>query len=150
MTSASQDLFALATRLRIAVGRIGRRFRQLYAEEGTSSNLVFAEMSVLLRLDREGPSSPSSLADLEQVTPQAVGSVLSALEAERLVRRTRDPSDGRKLTVELTSAGRRALNDRARATTKHMERVLTDELDPTELAQMLAVLPLLERIADKL
>jgi DNA-binding MarR family transcriptional regulator len=149
MTPDSPDLSYLAQDLRIAVGRIGRRFRQLYAEEGTSSDLAFTEMSVLLRLDREGPTSPGLLADVEHVTPQAVGSVVSALEAEGLLTRSRDPSDGRKITVEITDVGRRALDERARTTTKYLERVLEDDLNPKERAQMAAALPLLERIADR-
>ena len=150
MTHKSSDLPNLAKDLRIAVGRIGRRFRQLYAEEGTSSDLAFTEMSVLLRLDREGPTSPGSLADVEHVTPQAVGSVVSALEAKGLVTRSRDPSDGRKITVEITDTGRRALEHRAQATTNYLEHILEDDLNAKERAQIVAVLPLLERIADRL
>lgn len=150
MTSATPNLPSLARDLRMAIGRIGRRFHQLYAESSLASDLAFTESSVLLRLEREGPRSPSALADLEHVTPQAVGSVVSALATERLVTRRRHPSDGRKVIVEITDRGRRAIDERAQALTHYLERVLEDDLSAAEVARIAAVLPLLERIADRL
>lgn len=150
MGSGSGEIAALATELRITLGRIGRRFAQLYAEGGTVSRLAFTEASVLMRLEREGPSSPGELARLENVTPQAVGSVLSALEAEGLIARNPDPNDGRKVIVEITGEGRRAFGARARSLTEHLERVLDQDLTATERRQIAAVLPLLERIGEEL
>lgn len=150
MRPRSRDASALATELRITLGRIGRRFAQLYAEAGTASGLAFTEASVLMRLEREGSRSPSDLARLENVTPQAVGSVISALEAEGLVARNPDPVDGRKVIVEITREGRRAFDARARSLTEHLERVLDQDLSATERRQLAAILPLLERIGKEL
>lgn len=150
MSSRRPELVDLATELRITLGRIGRRFAQLYAEGGTASGLAFTEASVLSRLSREGPSSPSSLAGMEQVTPQAVGSVVSALEAQGLVTRSPDPTDGRKVIVALTDAGISEFGKRTRSLTSHLEDVLERELTRKERAEIAAVVPLLERIADQL
>lgn len=150
MNRRPPELFDLATDLRITIGRIGRRFAQLYAEGATASGLAFTEASVLSRLAREGPSSPSSLAGMEQVTPQAVGSVVSALEAQGLVTRTPDPTDGRKVIVALTDAGTSEFGKRARSLTQHLEDVLERELTRKERDEIAAVVPLLERIAGQL
>jgi DNA-binding MarR family transcriptional regulator len=150
MSSRSPNSADLARELRITLGRIGRRFSQLYADAGTVSGLAFTEASVLLRLAREGPNSPGALARLERVTPQSVGSVLTALESQGLISRTPDPSDGRKVIVAITEQGQLAFGERAQALTAYLERVLETDLTADERKQIAAVLPLLERVADKL
>lgn len=47
--------------------------------------MTLSELSVLSRLDREGPATPGALATLERVKPQAMGATLTALEQRRLV-----------------------------------------------------------------
>src|SRR5215813_2962016 len=74
--------------LRLAVGRVARRLRQLY----TAEDLTFSETSVLSRLDREGATTPTALAAAEHVRPQAMGATLSALQQRGLVRRRDDPN----------------------------------------------------------
>jgi DNA-binding MarR family transcriptional regulator len=144
------DLRLTARDLRIAVGRIGRRLRELYATMETTGAVGFTEVSLLSRLRREGATTPSALADAEHVTPQAVGSVLGAMHRNGLIARSPDPTDGRKITVTLTDAGRRAFDHRSEEVTERLARVLGEAFEPGELAQLAAALPLLERLADRL
>jgi DNA-binding MarR family transcriptional regulator len=150
MAKTSDPLGATAVELRMAVGRIGRRLRQLYATPAAATDPGFLEVAVLLRLDRLGPLTSRALAEIESVTPQAIGTALSALQKRGLVARAQDPNDGRKVITTITQSGRRMLAGREHAVNEHMRRTLMDGFDVSERAQIAAVVPLLERLADKL
>jgi DNA-binding MarR family transcriptional regulator len=144
------DLAHTPRDLRIAVGRIGRRLRELYATMPTAGEVGFTEVSLLSRLRREGATSPRKLADVEHITPQAVGSVLAGMDRRGLIARTPDPTDGRRVIVTLTEAGQRAFDHRSEEVTEHLARVLGEAFDASEQARLHAALPLLERLADRL
>ncbi|MFF5204396.1 MarR family winged helix-turn-helix transcriptional regulator [Streptosporangium sp. NPDC000396] len=136
--------------LRITIGRIARRIRQIYAITDTASDITFTELAVLSRLERLGPSTSAALADSEQVTPQAIGTALGTLARRGLVVRASDPADRRRVVTDITEAGRRALDDRTHAVTEQIARVLGDTLDAGERRRLAETLPLLERLADRL
>jgi DNA-binding MarR family transcriptional regulator len=131
----------------MAVGRIGRRLRQLYTTPGAATDPGFLEVAVLTRLDRLGPLTSRALAEIESVTPQAIGTALSALEQRGFVARAPDPNDGRKVISTITESGRRMLASREHAMNEHMRRTLSDSFNAAERAQIAAVIPLLERLA---
>ncbi|MFC3584260.1 MarR family transcriptional regulator [Streptantibioticus rubrisoli] len=69
--------------------------------------MTLSDASVLVRLDRDGPDSPGSLAALEGIPPQAMSTTLAAPEQRGLVSRAVDPSEGRR-AVDDNQAGRPA------------------------------------------
>ncbi len=150
MAKASTELARTAVDLRMAVGRIGRRLRQLYATPDAAADPGFLEVAVLTRLDRLGPLTSRALAEIESVTPQAIGTALTGLQQRGFVVRAQDPDDGRKVITTITEGGRRMLASREHAVNEHMRRTLNDGFDATERAQIAAVIPLLERLADEL
>ncbi len=58
-----------------------------------------------------GAAGSSSLAERLTVSPPSVTAVVDGMVTRGLVVRSADPTDRRRLTVELTDAGRRALVD---------------------------------------
>jgi DNA-binding MarR family transcriptional regulator len=130
--------------LRVAIGRVARRLRQVYAAQGGPA---FTEVAVLAQLARDGPASPSELAGRERVTSAAVAASLRQLAADGLVTRTPHPSDRRRTVVALTGAGRAALGDREQAVRRAMADALARDFDPDERAALFAVVPLLDRLA---
>ena len=139
-----------AVDLRLAVGRIARRIRQIYATGDPGSEAGFIEIAVLSSLERKGPLTSKALADLERVTPQAIGSTLSALEERGYVTRNTDPDDRRKVITAITESGRATLTSREQAIGEHMTRALSDGFNAAERRQIATVIPLLERLADEL
>jgi DNA-binding MarR family transcriptional regulator len=139
----STDVVLTSAELRVAIGRIARRMKQCY-EEG---EVTFSETSVLSRLDRAGPATPGALAAAEHVRPQAIVAIANALALRGLVARGPDPTDGRKVLISLTEAGRRAIADKGRAFTQRMAQALAEGFSPAEQRQLREVLPLLERLA---
>lgn len=150
MARTSTNLARSAVDLRIAVGRIGRRIRHLYGTSDAAMDPGFLELAVLTRLERHGPLTSRALAEIETVTPQAIGPALGALQQRGLVVRAQDPDDGRKVISTITETGRRTLASREQAINERMIRTLSDAFDGAERAQIAAVIPLLERIADEL
>jgi DNA-binding MarR family transcriptional regulator len=138
-----------AQELRVAIGRVARRLRQLYAteREGAAS---FIELGILVHLEREGPTSPGQLAAGESVTSQAIAGVVRELERRALVERTGGQEDRRRVVVAITDAGRELLVNREHAVVEAMVRALADEYTPAERRQLESAVPLLDRLARRL
>jgi DNA-binding MarR family transcriptional regulator len=132
--------------LRIAVGRIVRRLRQ----EWESGELTAAELSLLARLEQDGPCGPVALAEAEQVTPPVVCSTVAGLQRHGLVQRDPDPRDGRRVILSVTRAGQAELTARRSALSQRVAAALAEAFTPAERRQLIAVVPLLQRLAAEL
>src|ERR1700719_3465681 len=93
---------ALAGELRVLLGKLKRRLR----EQAHLGELTSSQISVLSRLDREGPATVTALAKAEGMRPQSMGANVSALEAAGLVSGAPDPKDCRQTILSLTPACR--------------------------------------------
>ena len=140
------DVGQLAAVLRANVGLLLRRLRQVQGE----GELTLPESSALVRLERGGPATPSALARLEQISPQSMGATLAALESRGLIERHSDPDDGLRSVMSVTEAGRQVLGDRRNARTEQLARALSAGFTQAELEQLMAVAPLLERLAQSI
>lgn len=140
------DTAERAATLGLAVGRIARRLRQAH----TVGDLTPSEASVLSRLNRDGADSPGSLAELERVRPQAMASTLAALEERGLVSRRRDATDGRRALMTATEAGRALLAERRSESMRRLSTALEEAFTPAERRRLVAALPLLDRLAERL
>ena len=140
------DVHEVASALRVSIGLLLRRLRQVQAD----GELTLPESSALTRLDRGGPATSSALARLEQISPQSMGATLSALEARGLVERRPDPGDGRRVVISLSEAGRQALRNRRNARTEQLAQALSGGFTRPELQQLMAAAPLLERLAQSI
>ena len=130
----------------MSMGLLVRRLRQAKAE----GELTPPESSALARLNRGGPTTSAALARLEQISPQSMGATLAGLEARGLAGRGSDPEDGRRVVISLTEAGLQALQDRRNAGTALLAQALSTRFTRSELEQLLAVTPLIERLAESL
>jgi DNA-binding MarR family transcriptional regulator len=140
------DVTDVARALRASIGLLLRRLRQVQAE----GELTLPESAALTRLDRGGPSTASALARLEQISPQSMGATLSALEARGLAERRPDPGDGRRVLLSVTSAGRQVLQSKRNARTEQLAKALAAGFTPSEVRQLEAAAPLLERLAQSI
>lgn len=135
----------VATAFQVSIGVFIRQLRQSDVEE----QLTFSEMSALLHLDRVGTTTTSALARAEQITPQAMGATLVALEERGLVERRPHPSDGRRVLVSMTRGGKKALQTRRSARTDQLAKVLA-KFTRTELRTLRTAAPLIERLGEGL
>src|SRR5262249_17482695 len=142
----SEDLPRAGSDLKVALGRLVRRMRQRH-EPG---ELTLSEATVLARLDREGPATPGALADAERVRPQAMGTTLATLEHRGVVDRAHDPADGRRSLMSITAEGGRILHNHRARNVDALTRAISEGLTLAEQEQLIAAIPLLEKLADQI
>jgi DNA-binding MarR family transcriptional regulator len=95
--------------LRFAIQRLARRIRAMQASDVTES-----QRTVLFTLHHEGPQTLGSLSTHERVTPPSMNRTVNALVAAGLVTRTTAEDDARKVTVDLSDAGRAFIQETTR------------------------------------
>jgi DNA-binding MarR family transcriptional regulator len=105
--------------LRFAIQRLARRIRAMQASDVTES-----QRTVLFTLHHEGPQTLGSLSTHERVTPPSMNRTVNALVAAGLVTRTTAEDDARKVTVDLSDAGRAFI----RETTRRRDAWFTTQL----------------------
>jgi DNA-binding MarR family transcriptional regulator len=140
------DVHAVAGALRVSIGLLLRRLRQVRGEGG----ITLPETSVLARLDRSGPNTPGALAKLEEISPQAMAATVGGLEARGLVERRTDPQDGRRAVISITESGRQHLRDRRDARTERLAQALCTTFTVAEIEQLSHITPLIERLAQSI
>ena len=128
------------------VSVLARRLRQ----RPVTGELTQPEVAALARLSREAPTTTAALARGEHVRPQSMGAVVVALEARGLVQRNHDPADGRRVMLRLTRTGRAVSGSRRSGRTEQLARALSSGFSEQELEQLVAVAPLLGRVAARL
>lgn len=89
----------LARELRQFTGLGASFFRAASARSG----MTVTDMQVIDILDSAGPAAAGQLADLTGLTTGAITGMLNRLEESGLVRRERDPEDGRRVIVRLVT-----------------------------------------------
>jgi DNA-binding MarR family transcriptional regulator len=138
------DPVGIAEALLAGVSVLVRRVRQ----RPTGGGLTMPERTALSCLDRSGPTTSAALAREVQITAQAMGATLSALRDRGLIERRSDPDDGRRVVLAVTDAGAQALKNKRNERAELIAKALTSgAFTPTELAQLTAAAPLLERLA---
>jgi DNA-binding MarR family transcriptional regulator len=141
-----EDAYETAATLRTSLGTLMRKLKHVQPGD----ELSMPETSTLSRLDRNGPATSSDLARLDKISPQSMGATIAELERRGLVARSRDPEDGRRVVLSVTEQGREVIRDRRGARTELIAQALADGFTEAERAQLRAVTPLLERLAEKL
>jgi len=138
------DAAALAQDLRGIMSKLKRRLR----EQANVGDLTPTQISVLLRLDKDGPATTSNLARAEVMRPQSMGAVVSALEAAGLVDGVPDPADGRQTILSLTDTCLRLIREGRAARQDWLHRKIEARLSLEEQEQLRTSLELLRRLVD--
>lgn len=123
-----------AADLRLSVMRLTRRLRA----ERPDRQLTLTQLSVLSRLEREGPSTARELASAERVAPQSVARVVTELAGAQLLDRTPDPRDGRQVQLRITGRGSELLAEDRRGREAWLAGAMRRRLTGSE-QQLLAV-----------
>lgn len=89
---------ALAAELRGIFGKLKRKLR----EQGGQSDLTPSQVSVLLRIEKDGSAAVSSLARAEGMRPQSMSAIITSLLEAGLVSGSPDPDDRRQTLMSLS------------------------------------------------
>ncbi|MEW2583536.1 MarR family winged helix-turn-helix transcriptional regulator [Streptomyces virginiae] len=136
----SSEAAAIAAELRIAMGRLIRRVKD-------EDRIPLGQAAVLGALDRNGPMTTSDLAADQRVRPQSMARAVGLLMEQDLVTRRPHPTDGRKSLVELSDAGRTALEAERGRRAGWLAQAIEAELTEEERALLARSAALLERLA---
>lgn len=104
----TDDPDLLSEQLLRSFGAVNKGLRQwVRSHMGAEPGMTIGRAGILLGLlEHADPVSMSALGAAQDETPRAMTVLVSGLEKEGLVQRTRHPDDGRVTLVSLTEAGR--------------------------------------------
>lgn len=126
-----------------SVRHLTRRLQRVQIRDDMTS----AEREAIGLLLQNGPATSAELARLAQISPQAMGVPLAALESRGLVARGRDPKDGRRVVFSCTTQGVRFVKSSRSARAEVIAETLTKHFTATEIHVLMEAAPLLERLA---
>ena len=132
----------LAAELRTTLGHLKRKLQQ----HGGWHDVTSSQIAVILRLEKDGPATVSSLARAEGMRPQSMSAVMAPLEEMGLVAGAADPDDGRKTLMSLTKACRRSIEDGRAARQDWLAQAIQKKLSPQEQKKVSAAIRLLARL----
>jgi DNA-binding MarR family transcriptional regulator len=135
----------LAGELRALVSKLKRRLR---AQVG-SGDLTPSQVSVLRRLETDGPDTVSGLARAEGIRPQSMGAIIGTLQKAGLVRSTMDPKDRRQAILSLTDTCRDLIREGRAGRQDWLCRSIEAKLSRQEQAELAVALNLLKRLTDR-
>ena len=101
----------------------------------------------LARIVEEGPISNAALAAGEYMRPQSTHEMALFLEGRGLVERRPDPTDRRKLLIEVTPDGRRIVGELMGIRHKWLAAAIEHDLTPAEREMLAIAAGLMHRIA---
>lgn len=133
-----------AEELRGLTGRLRRRLR----EQSNVGDFSPSQISVLVRLEKDGPATASSLARAEAMRPQSMGKIIAALEAEGMIRGEPDSADGRQTILDLTETCRAWIVEGRTAYQDWLSNRIDTCLSASEQDNLIAALALIRRVVD--
>ena len=132
----------LAARMRLAIGRLHRRFSRRAV-----GGLTPSQLSVLVTVEQHGPLRLGDLATREVITPPTVTRLVASLQERSLIERVTDPEDGRAALIEVSEAGHALLEEIRRERTAFIAQRI-GRLDPAARAQVADAVAMLEQLID--
>jgi DNA-binding MarR family transcriptional regulator len=133
----------LASEIRALMAKLRRRLR----EQASPGDFTPSQTAVLLRLEREGAGTVSSLARAEGMRPQSMGTVIAQLDAAGLLKGQPDPEDGRQTLWSLTEACAAWRRESRAVRQDWLTRTIQARLTADEQHELAAALDLLQRLA---
>jgi DNA-binding MarR family transcriptional regulator len=143
--SQAERAYALAVELRAALGKLKRKLR----DQGGRNDLTPSQVSVLLRLEKDGPAAVSALARAEGMRPQSMSAIVAALLEARLVGGSPDPRDGRQTLISLSRKCEKFLKQGRAARQDWLTTTIQKKLTVQEQEKLAAAVDMLARLAEE-
>jgi DNA-binding MarR family transcriptional regulator len=144
MTS-SKNMETAASELMLALGSLIRRVRAAAPSE--LNELSWTQKSVIVRLDKSGPTTAADLARAEGVKSQSMGTAIAMLEKAGLVEREAHPTDGRQMNVVLTAKGKTMRKNTREAKHSWLAQAI-EKLDQEEREKLFAAGEVIKKLVD--
>jgi DNA-binding MarR family transcriptional regulator len=138
----------LAWTLAAEIRAVSRKLKLRLREHGAGNDLTPSQVSVLLRLEKDGSATVSSLARAEGMRPQSMSAIVTPLQESGLVCGVPDPSDGRQTLMSLTPKCLKWIQEGRAARQDWLTTTISQKLSVHEQEKLLAALELLTRLAE--
>jgi DNA-binding MarR family transcriptional regulator len=130
--------------LRLSIQRLARRIRSMQSDE----EITEGQRSVMFALANRGAQTLGSLSEHERVTPPSMNRTINALVAAGLVTRVTAADDARKVSLDLSDAGRTFIEETRRKRDAWFTMRLA-ELSEEERRALDQAAPILRDLADR-
>ena len=137
-------LSATAAELRVLLGQLRRRLR----EQASQGDLTASQISVLGRIERDGPTTVTTLAQIEGVRPQSMGATVATLQAAGFIAGTAHPTDGRQTLLSLTPACRAWIKKHRAQREDWLVHTIKTKLSLAEQKKVADAIGLLKRLVE--
>ncbi len=134
----------LAAEMRTAFRKLKVRVR----EHGGANDLTPSQASVLLRLEKDGAATVSSLARSEGMRPQSMSAIVAPLQESGLISGAPDPDDGRQTLMSLTPKCLKWLQEGRAARQDWLTSTISQKLSVQEQEKLHEALQLLLRLVE--
>ena len=135
-----------ASTLAVEMRTVFRKLKLRVREQGGRNDLTSSQISVILRLEKDGAATVSSLARAEGMRPQSMSAVVTPLQESGLVRGSPDPSDGRQTLMSLTPKCLKLLQEGRAARQDWLTTIISQKLSVHEQEKLREALELLRRL----
>ncbi|GAB2567082.1 MarR family winged helix-turn-helix transcriptional regulator [Nocardia heshunensis] len=142
MSGSTSDNEKIAEELQAVVSGLVRRMRAV----SPARDVSLSQVSILKRLDRDGPATVADLARADQIRHQSVATAVAALVERGLIGRSADAHDLRRKVLTITESGRALLSERRGAGHGHIAELIGERLSGEERRQLANSLSLLQRL----
>jgi DNA-binding MarR family transcriptional regulator len=142
--SQAEQASALAAELRATFGKLKRKLR----EQSGGNDLTPSQVSVLLRLEKDGPAPVSTLARAEGMRPQSMSAIVTSLMQAGFVGGSPDPNDGRQTLISLSRKCQKLLKEGRAARHDWLTATIQKKLSSQEQEKLAAAVSLLMRLVE--
>ncbi|MGA2888662.1 MAG: MarR family transcriptional regulator [Terracidiphilus sp.] len=139
----------LASTLAAEMRAIFRKLKLRAREHGRRDDLTSSQIAVVLRLEKDGVATVSSLARTEGMRPQSMRAIVTPLQEAGLVRGAPDPNDGRQTLISLTPKCLKGLKEGRAARQDWLTATISEKLSAPEQKKLQATLELLARLVEE-
>ncbi|MDV6271132.1 MarR family winged helix-turn-helix transcriptional regulator [Rhodococcus globerulus] len=122
--------------------------RPLWRRLVADRTISLGKVGILAYLSKHGPTTASTLATAEKVSPQAITVTVRELESLGLVARTPDETDRRRTWIALTDEGYTKLAQERSSGVDWLKNAITERLTDDEKKTLDSVIPLLHKLVN--
>ena len=138
----------LARTLAVEIRAVFRKLKLRVREQGVGNDLTPSQASVLLRLEKDGAVTVSSLARAEGMRPQSMSAIVAPLQKSGLLTGAPDPGDGRQTLMSLTPKCVKWLEEGRAARQDWLTTTISQKLSAQEQEKLQEALELLTRLVE--
>jgi DNA-binding MarR family transcriptional regulator len=139
----------LASTLAVEIRAVYRTLKLRVREHWGSRDLTPSQVSVLVRLEKDGPATVSSLARAEGMRPQSMSEIVAPLQESGFISGSHDPNDGRQTLMSLTPKCLKWIQEGRAASHDWLTETISQKLSVHEQQKLRDALELLRRLVEE-